>query len=58
MKKRIFVLCLAICILFAMSSVCASDVDDTAIASQDTMAEVDQNDDLATADKIGQTDDG
>lgn len=58
MKKRIFVLCLAICILFAMSSVCASDVDDTAIASQDTMAEVAQNDDLATADEIGQTDDG
>ena len=58
MKKRVFILCLAICVLFAMSSVCASDVNDTAIASQDTMAEVAQSDDLATADEISQTDDG
>ena len=33
MKKGVFLLCLAICILFTLSSVCASDVNDTAIAS-------------------------
>jgi len=33
MEKEVFLLCLAICILFTLSSVCASDVNDTAIVS-------------------------
>ena len=36
MKKGLLILCLAICILFTVSSVCASDVNDIAIASEDT----------------------
>ena len=35
MKRGIFILCLAICLLFAISSVCASDANDTAITSDD-----------------------
>ena len=35
MKKGVFILCLAICLLFTLSSVCASDVNDMAIASED-----------------------
>ena len=58
MQKKIFILCLAICLLFTISSVCASDVNDTTIASQDTMIDVAQSDDLTTSDEISQTDDG
>ena len=36
MKKGVFILCLAICALFAVSSVCASDVNDTITTSDDT----------------------
>lgn len=35
MKKGVFILCLAICVLFAFSSVCAGDVSDNVIASED-----------------------
>ena len=36
MKKEILIFFLAICVLFTLSSVCASDVNDTAIANEDT----------------------
>ena len=36
MKKAILILFLAICVLFTLSSVCASDVNDIAIASDNT----------------------
>ena len=52
MQKKIFILCLAICLIFTISSVCASDVNDTTIASQDTMIDVAQSDDLTTSDEI------
>ena len=58
MQKKIFILCLAICLLFTISSVCASDVNDTTIASEDTMIDVAQSDDLTTPNEISQTDDG
>ena len=35
MRKGVFLLCLAICILFTLSSVCASDANDTMVASED-----------------------
>ena len=35
MKKGVFLLCLAICILFTLSSICASDANDTTVASED-----------------------
>ncbi|WP_346662176.1 hypothetical protein [uncultured Methanobrevibacter sp.] len=36
MKKEILIFLLAICVLFTLSSVCAGDVNDTAIASENT----------------------
>lgn len=62
MKKGVFLLCLAICILFTLSSVCASDVNDTAIASDNAdqvIGEVD--DDVASSeneDFLSVADDG
>ena len=37
-KKGLLALCLIMCILFTVSSVAAGDVNETAIASDDTIA--------------------
>ena len=54
MKKKLFVLCLAICVLFAISSVCAADVNDTALAGTDNQQELSQDpiDDNSIEDNI------
>ena len=53
-KKKLFVLCLAICVLFAISSVCAADVNDTALAGTDNQQELSQDpiDDNSIEDNI------
>ena len=50
MKRGILILLLAICVLFTISSVCASDVNDTAVASEDEAAiEVAQSEEIDDA---------
>lgn len=46
MKKGVFILCLAICVLVTLSSVCAGDVNDTAIATSDESQVIEEANDL------------
>ena len=46
MKKGVFILCLASCVLVTLSSVCAGDVNDTAIATSNESQVIEEANDL------------
>ena len=54
MKKMVFILCLAICVVFAISGVCAGDINDTVVASDDgqVIYDVDEEKVVCPADKL------
>ena len=57
-KKSLLVFCLIVCILFTVSSVAAGDINDTAIASEDTNDNIDKISLPAQEVAQGTTDDG
>ena len=50
MKKEVFILCLAICMLFALSSVCAGEVNDELAASNNTDQIIENEDTVSDVD--------
>jgi predicted outer membrane repeat protein len=63
MRKGVFILCLAVCLLFAVSGACAADVNDATADSDNAnivIGETDMDDNLASGEDeaIAQTDDG
>ncbi len=54
MKKMVFILCLAICVVFAISGVCAGDINDTVVASDDgqVIYDMDEEKVVCPADKL------
>ena len=51
-KKSLLVICLVMCILFTVSGVSAGDINDTAIASEDTIENVISNIEQTTSDEL------